>query len=112
MNDEQIDRGLVAARFWLRTLDDCDCPEEVYPTGDRRTDHEPYCSTTLKEVAATAVELAEERRRTRNALRRLVAAVDPYGLDMEYTPFQAHTEFAAAVFAAKELLEPGQVPGL
>lgn len=39
------------------------------------------------------------------ALRRLVAATDPYGLDNESTPFNAHTEFAAAIFAAKERLE-------
>lgn len=46
---------------------------------------------------AALIEAAE-------VLQRLVAATDPYGLDMEYTPFAAHTEFAAAIFRAKEVL--------
>jgi hypothetical protein len=54
-------------------------------------------------------ESARPRRtgedRLREALRRLVMATDPFGLDNESTPFNAHTEFAASIFAAKELLE-------
>lgn len=55
--------ALATARFWLRTLDDCDCPPEHYPTGDVRTLHEPFCSTMLKDVAAELVRLAEHRER-------------------------------------------------
>lgn len=55
------------------------------------TEHRVCCRDALQDAIAM--------------IRRLVAATDPYGLDADSTPFDAHTEFAAAIFAAKELLD-------
>lgn len=49
------EEAVKVARFWLRTLENCDCPPETYPTGHTLTLHDPFCSTNLRLVAGQLV---------------------------------------------------------